>query len=70
MHLFSGRRKQFIKIFHPRRDLPSKVIEMPKPGSKLSEEHERLVEAGRQDNTTVANVSVTIYTTIQYRYFK
>ena len=51
-----------------RRDLAPKEIATPEHRKELSEEQERLVEAGRQDTTTVVNVSVTIYTTVQYRY--
>jgi hypothetical protein len=43
---------------------------MPEFTRELSEEQEKLVESGRQDTTTVANVSITVYTTVQYRFEK
>ncbi len=35
----------------------------------LNDVEERLLEFGRQDNTTIANISVTIYTTVEFRLF-
>jgi len=56
-----------LEIFLRRDHLPKEIL-TSEHSRELSEEQERLVEAGRQDTTTVVDVSVTIYTTVEYRY--
>lgn len=56
-----------MEIFLRRDHLPKEIL-TSEHSRELSEEQERLVEAGRQDTTTVVDVSVTIYTTVEYRY--
>jgi hypothetical protein len=55
-------------LFNYRFNHPSKDIVLTHANRELSAEQERLFELGRQDTTTMAFVSVTIYTTVQYRY--
>ncbi len=47
---------------------PSEDIVLSHANRELSAKQERLFEIGRQDTTKMAHVSVTIYTTVQYRY--
>jgi len=57
------------KLFlNNRTNIHSKEMLMPELNRDLSKEQERLIEAGRQDTTTLVNISVTVYTTVQYRY--